>query len=125
MTGAAGGAGQPFDTGGVQVPDTDPTAANAATFRDAAGKVGSIGRASLASLQDETQARGGLAGDGMTSLLGTTGARAADVGRQETISGVDTANALANRNYAGELTKRGQNLGLTQSILSLLGSRAY
>jgi len=121
LTGDAASGGQAATTAG-----TDPTAANAATYRDAAGKVGQIGRASLASLQDESVARGGgLAPGGMESLMGTTGARLGDVGRQDTISGVDTANQMANRNYAGELTKRGQNLGVTQSILSLLGSRAY
>jgi hypothetical protein len=125
----AGGDGQRFDDGGVMVPGgggTDPTAANAATHAAAAQKVGSIGRASLASLQDESAGRGvGLAPGGMDALMGATGQRVADVARQGTISDVDTANQMANRNYAGASTRRGQNIGVSQSILSLLGSRAY
>ncbi len=107
----------------------DPTAANAATFKAAGEKVGALGRWSVDALHDASAERGGFGAGveagSIAALRGGNATRAADVGRQQTISNVDTANALANRNYAGELTKRGQNLGLTQSMLSLLGPRAY
>ncbi len=108
---------------------TDPTAANDATFNAAKDKTGAIGRGSMTALREGGAERGtlgsGLEGGGMASLLNEGTKRLADVNRQQTISGVDTANQMANRNYAGAITKRGQDLGVSSSILSLLGSRAY
>ncbi len=107
----------------------DPSAANAATFKAAGDKVGAIGRGSVDALHDASSERGGFGAGveagSIAALRGGNAARAADVGRQQTISAVDTQNQMANRNYAGALTKRGQDLGVTQSMLSLLGPRAY
>ena len=122
MTSFTGGSGGPATPAA-----TDPTAANAATFAGAKDTIGQIGGASIESLKGVSAERG--AGDLATAaapgLAAGVAQRAADVPRQETISNADTATGLANRNYAGDIQKRGQNLGMGQSILSLLGSRAY
>ncbi len=115
-------------TGGPATPAaTDPTAANAATFAGAKDKIGQIGGASIESLKGVSAERGAgdLATAGAPGLAAGVAQRASDVPRQETISNADTAMGIANRNYAGDIQKRGQNLGMGQSILSLMGSRAY
>ncbi len=115
--------------GGAAPAGTDPTAANTATFNAAKDQTGAINRGSMTALREGGAERGilgsGLEGGGMASLLNEGTKRLADVNRQQTISGVDTQNQMANRNYAGALTKRGQDLGAASSIVSLLGSRAY
>ncbi len=121
--------GGSFGGGGAAPPGTDPTAANDATFNAAKDKTGAISRGSMTALREGGAERGilgsGVEGGGMASLLNEGTKRLADVNRQQTISGVDTQNQMANRNYAGNIQKRGQDLGVSSSILSLLGSRAY
>lgn len=122
ITGGTGG-------GGAAPAATDSSAANAAAFANAKDQTAAIGRGAITGMREGLAERGGLGGGmeggGMASLMGENARRLGDTTRQQTISDVDTQNRRADRNYAGDLTKRGQNLGVSSSILSLLGSRAY
>jgi len=123
ITGGTGGGGA------APAANTDSTAANAAAFATAKDQTAAIGRGAITGMREGLAERGGLGGGmeggGMASLMGENARRLSDTTRQQTISDVDTQNRRADRNYAGDLTKRGQNLGVSSSILSLLGSRAY
>ena len=124
MSSLTGGSGSP-PTG---TPAVDPQVARDAAFARAKDKIGQIQRGAITSLREGMAERGtlggGLESGAMASLLGEGQEQLGDVVRDQTISDLDQQNRVADRNYAGDLTRRGQNLGLSQSLLSLLG-RAY
>jgi hypothetical protein len=120
--GAGGGAGEPEKSG----PDPQEEAARSAAFARAKSQQGQIARATLDSISD-IMAGSGRAGSGIESELkagaiqGGAG-ELAETTRQQAESDVERARQIADRNYAGDLTRRGQALGLQQSLLSLIGA---
>jgi len=119
---APGGSPAP---GGPAAPAVDPQAAKDAAFARAKDKIGLDTRASMTALRENLAGRGtlggGLEGGGMASLLGGGEGALTDVVSNQTAYDVAGNNALADRTYQGGLVQRGQNLGLSQSLLSLLG----
>ena len=117
--------GGPLGPGGPAAPAVDPQAAKDAAFARAKDKIGLDTRASMTALRENLAGRGtlggGLEGGGMASLLGDSAGTLSDVVSNQTAYDVAGNNALSDRNYQGELVQRGQNLGLSQSLLSLLG----
>lgn len=78
-------------------------------------------RSALANSSLGTQARG------VNAILGDAASGLSDVATAQAISQAQRAADVEDRNYAGGLTRRGQNMGLAPSILALLRSsgRAY
>ncbi len=120
----------PGTTATPRTPMVDPQAAKEAAFARAKDAIGQQMRASMTALREGLAGRGALGGGveqgGMVSLLGGGVQDLQDVVTGQAAFDVAGNNDLANRNYEGALQKRGQDLGLTQSLLSLLGgSGAY
>jgi len=110
---------------GPAAPAVDPQAAKDAAFARAKDKIGLDTRASMTALRESLAGRGalgsGVEGGGMASLLGEGAGNLSDVVSNQTAYDVAGNNARADRNYEGALKQRGQNLGVSQSLLSLLG----
>lgn len=117
----------PGEGGGDAAPAADQGAARAAVFAREKDRIGQIGRASLNSLQNVIGERGlaggGYEADATASLLGDVNSDLVDVVRDQSIGEADRAAEIEDRNYTGNLTKRGQDLGMRQSLLSLMGGR--
>jgi len=129
-----GGDGQASVPAGPQkpvggAPAVDPQAAKEASFARAKDAIGQQARASMTALRENLASRGALGGGveqgGMASLLGGGVSDLQDVVTGQAAFDVAGTNDLANRNYEGMLTKRGQDLNLSQSLLSLLGGSGY
>lgn len=130
----SGGGPAPPQSGGQPPPAKESPAMAALRAKDAAfarakDQIGQTMRTSLTALRENLSGRGGLGGGqetgGMAALIGEGANTLSDVVTNQAAYDVGTQNQAANQRYAGALTKRGQDLGVTQSILSLLGSQAY
>ncbi len=113
----------------AQTPAQAAQAAKDAAFARQKEAIGQTMRASLTALRENLAGRGALGGGpesgGMASLLGEGQGALSDVVSNQAAFDVAGHNATANRNYAGDIQKRGQDMGMTASMLSLLGSQAY
>jgi len=123
----SGDPGQPAAP--VQTPAQAAQAAKDAAFARQKDHIGQTMRASMTALRENLAGRGaldgGLESGGMASLLGQGDDQLSNVVSNQAAFDVAGNNATANRNYQGEIQKRGQDMGMTASMLSLLGSQAY
>lgn len=117
--------GAPIDANGMGAQEQ---AARAAAFSRAKDQRGQIASQSIQGLQNAMAGRGlqgstieaGHAGD----IIGEAGGGLEDFSNEQAILDVNRAGSIADRNYAGDLTKRGQNMSLAPSLLGLIGQRA-
>ncbi len=121
-----GGGGTP---GAKETPAMQALRAKDAAFARAKDSIGQTMRASMTSLRENLAGRGALGGGleaaGTADVIGQGANTLSDVVTNQADYDVAGQNQSANQRYQGALTKRGQDLGVTQSILSLLGSQAY
>lgn len=112
-----------------QVPDqvgpaADENAARAAAFARAKEQAGATALASVKSLQD-IMANSGLTGssvegNAIASAVGGGAGRINDFTRTQLMTDLNRAADVADRNYAGRITQRGQNLSLMPSLMGLI-----
>lgn len=117
----------PGQAGGATGPDPNEAAARAAAFARAKEQAGSTARAGLDSLYDVMASTGRSGSAVEAGAAGQVAAGTAgdlnDFTREQYIQDLDRSREVSDRNYQGDLTKRGQNMGWLQSLLGLLGSR--
>lgn len=116
---------KPTTSGGGM--SADESAARAASFARAKEQAGSTARASLDALYD-VMASSGRAGSGAEAAAagGVVGGAAGDINdftREQYIQDLDRSRDIADRDYAGDLTRRGQDTSWLQSLLGILQSR--
>lgn len=107
-------------------PDPNEAAARAAAFGRAKDQAGQTGRAAMDGLQSYL-ADSGLFGSGFdassaANVLGQTAGGVNEFTRDQMIMDTDRAGQIADRNYSGNLAKRGQNLSSIQGLMSLIGN---
>ncbi len=105
-------------------------AARDAAFARAKDTQGQIARSSLDALSGIMSERGmlggGYEGAGQAAILGGAQANLGETARGQALSDVERSGQIADRNYAGSITKRGQDMSKLQSLLGILSSsRAY
>lgn len=117
---------------GSQGPAFDETGARAAAFARAKEQAGSTALASLKGLQDVMAGSGltgsSVEGQGVASIVNGARGDVNDFTREEMIQDLDRAGDVADRNYAGAITQRGQNMSMLPSLMALLtanGGGAY
>ena len=107
-------------------PAFDEGAARSAAFARAKDQAGQTARASLTSLREALGSRGMLGGGaetvGTANIIGGAGQDVGDFTREQLIQDLDRSSKVADRDYAGKVTKRGQDLDYRQSLLALLNS---
>lgn len=124
LTGGGGG-GAP---GGGGVAGNEQAARDAA-FGRAKERSGRIARSSLESLYNETAGHGQSGSrveQGLASGMIERGAGdLQDFTREQMIQDLGRSAQVADRDYAGNLTTRAQNLGIAPSLLAMITQRAY
>lgn len=127
MAGAEGGGTVPAAASG---PGGQEEAARTAAFARAKDRAGATARASVDTFRDVMAGQGKMGSSmeagGIASLIGDAGGDINDFTRDELMMDVNRAADLEDRNYQGAIQQRGQNMGMQQSLLSLLkGGGAY
>ena len=106
--------------------EPDDTAAWHAKFAREKDRVGQTARASLDALRGVVSERGmlggGQEGAGIASIIGGAQGELGEFGREEAIQGAVRAAQVADRNYAGGLTRRGQDMSRINSLLGIISS---
>src|SRR3990167_4964323 len=122
MLGQFGGGGisdQPWQGG-----DGGEGVASAAAFARAKDRQGQTSRAALDSLSSVMSETGNLGGGrelgGIADILGSAAGGLGEFERDQAIFGANRSASVADRNYAGNLQKRQQDLQMQQSLLGLL-----
>lgn len=106
-------------------------AAVEAEFARAKDTSGQIAKSAMTGLNDSMAARGlqgsGIQGEGMARIINGQAGGLSDLNREQAIQGLNYMTNANNMQYQGGITQRGQNIGLTQSLLGLLrgGGVAY
>ena len=92
----------------------DESAARAAAFARAKEQAGQTGRAALTGLRESLASRGMLGGGaeavGTGQVVGATGGMINEFTRDQLMSDLQRSGQLADRNYAGGLQARGQDI---------------
>lgn len=112
--------------GGSGGAGADDTAARAAAFGRAKDQAGLTGRASVdalnALLADSGLFGSGFEASGLADIVGQTAGGVNEFTRDQMIMDANRASEVADRNYAGNITKRAQNLVPLQTLMSLIGN---
>lgn len=107
-------------------PDPNEQAARDAAFAREKDRIGQIGRGALDSLTNLYSERGVSGGGyeqaGIADLLGNVQGGLGDVAREQTLQDLGRAQQVGDRNYAGAITQRGQNMNYLQSLMGLLNA---
>ncbi len=111
--------------GGGAVP-FDENAARTAAFSRAKEQAGQIARSSLTSIAENLAGRN-MTGGGLQALresgaISGAGDQLQELNRDQLISDTNRASDVADRNYQGDITQRGQDLSNRASYLSLIRS---
>lgn len=127
---SAGGGGGSSSGGGATgggAPTASPEMAQANAFAAAKDKAGQTARASLTSLYDLMAGTGRAGSGGEAAAAGDIISSGAsdlnDFTRDQYGADVERANQVADRNYAGDITKQGQALGQQASLMGLITAR--
>ena len=111
---------------GGGAPVANEEAARAVAFGRAKDQAGQIAAASLQSLQNILNARGTTGSTeearGVADIVGGAGSGLQEVTREQLLQDLQRAAEVADRNYAGGITQRGQDLASQQSLYSLAGA---
>jgi len=102
-------------------------AARAAAFARAKDQAGATANASLQSLRDVMDARGLFGGSTIEAqqtgnILGGAKGSVDEFTREQLIQDLNRSSDVADRNYAGALTQRGQDMNRQQALLGLLAA---
>ena len=104
-------------------------AARAAAFARAKDTAGQIARSSLNALRDVASSRGiggsSIEGGMSADILGGQANSLGEFNREQLIQDLARQQHVADTTYAGNISQRGQNLGLAPSLFGLIGARAY
>lgn len=127
MTGTGSQSGVTYG-GGVSPQQSQ--AAVEAEFARAKDSAGQIAKSAITGLNDSMASRGlqgsGIQGEEMAKIIGGQAGGLSDLNREQAIQGLQYATHANDMQYQGDITQRGQNMGLTQSLLGLLrGGVAY
>ncbi len=102
-------------------------AARAAAFGRAKDQAGQVARSGVDATSNEMALRGlagsGIEGSALGSVIGGSAGQLGDFTREQLIQDLDRARQVADMQYQGNITQRGQNMGLSPAILGLIGSR--
>jgi len=95
----------------------DSAAAQAAEFGRAKDRIGKLGRGSMTALQEEFSARGlggsNMEGASTQQLLSDLQGQEGEVVRDQAIQNLVRQRQVEDRNYAGDINQRGQDIGFT------------
>ena len=107
----------------------DESAARAAAFARAKDQTGLIARSGTDAVASEMAARGlagsGIEGSALGNVASTGVGQLGEVTREQLIQDLLRSGQVADRNYAGNLTMRGQNMASIPSLLGLISAGAY
>lgn len=107
-------------------PTGDETAARGAAFARAKEQAGSTAAASMKALQDVMAGRGLTGGStesqGMAGILSGAAGGVNEFTRDQLMQDLNRSAQLADRNYQGAITQRGQDRALLPSLLGLITS---
>ena len=121
--------GSSFSQPPVMYGGTGEEAARAAAFARAKDTAGQIARSSLNALRDVASSRGiggsSIEGGMSADIVGGQANNLGEFSREQLIQDLERQRQIADLSYQGNITQRGQNLGLSPSLLGLIGSRAY
>jgi hypothetical protein len=113
-------------TGGI---NPNEEAARAASFARAKDAAGQNAIASLKALEDVMAGRGlrgsSIEADGTADIIMGGAGQIGEHIRSQMIGDANRAAQVADRDYAGAVTQRGQDMQRQQSLLSLLGGSLY
>lgn len=118
--------------GGSSGTGTDPNiaaneeAARSAAFARAKEQAGQTALSSLTALHDVMDNSGRMGSSqeaqGEAAVVGGARGDVNDFTREQLINDLNRSSAISDRNYAGDLTRRGQNLSMIPSIMGLISS---
>lgn len=112
-----------------QGPDPQEEQARQAAFARAKERAGMTALSGINSLKSIMEASGkmgsSMESQGMAEVIGGGVSDINDFTRDELIMDTGRAADIADRNYAGALTKRGQDMSMNQSLLSLMKGGVY
>lgn len=124
VSGMVGGGGPLGDVPNPGMAEEE--AARNAIFAREKDKIGQIGRGSLDALRGLMSERGMLGGGaeqvGINQILSGQQGQLGDVVREQSIQDLSRAGQISDRNYAGNLTKRGQDIQQRQALLALINA---
>lgn len=125
LSGMIGGAGQPWVQHGMG-PEGQENAARAAAFARAKEQAGNTANAALASLKGLYE-QSGTMGSTMEAaragqIIGGAGADVNEFTRDQLMSDLARAAQIADMQYQGGITQRGQNLGAQQALFALMNN---
>ena len=107
-------------------PGFDEAGARAAAFARAKEQAAAIAQSSLTGLRNSLNRRGitggGYANAQAAKSLAPAAGGLQEVNREQLIQDLGRASSVSDRNYAGNLTRRGQDLDYSRSLLGLLTS---
>lgn len=115
-----------LDAGGgmAGLPDGQEQAARDAAFGREKDRIGQMGRGAVNSLTNLMSERGTSGGGyeqaGLADIVGGTQGQLGDVAREQTIQDVGRAAQVGDRNYAGNLQRRGQDMNYKQAMAALM-----
>jgi hypothetical protein len=123
MSSSSGPTGPQVDGGGGPAGKED--AARNAAFARAKERAGQTALAALTSLKDVMAGAGkmgsSMESQGIASIIGGAAGDVNEFSRDELILDTNRAADIADRNYAGAITQRGQDQAAKLSLLSLIG----
>lgn len=109
--------------------DPSEAAAEAAIFARAKDRAGRLARAKANTLSHVMSDRGmlgsGVEAAGYGSIADDVVGQLGDINREMAIQSLNRRRAVADRDYAGDITQRAQDLSRLQSLLSLLNFKLY
>ena len=125
LSGMIGGAGQPWIQHGLG-PEGQENAARAAAFARAKEQAGNTANAALASLKGLYE-QSGTMGSTMEAakagqIIGGAGAGVNEFTREQLMADLARAADIADMQYQGGITQRGQNLGAQQALFALMNN---
>lgn len=117
----------PMGSGGSSGPSGpafDENAARAAAFARAKEQAGQTALASMKSLQNVMAGSGrmgsSLEASGISDVINGAGGKVDEYTRDQLMTDLNRAADVSDRNYAGGLTQRGQDVAMRQSLLGIL-----
>lgn len=100
-------------------PEADRRAAEAAEFGRAKDRVAKIGRGAIKSMTESSagQGREGIDARNVRDIIRAGQGDLASVATEQALASLSRRNAVADRNYAGDISQRGQDIGVSSTNL--------
>ena len=126
VTGLLGGIGGETTGGPSYGVTPNEEAARQAAFAREKDTLGQILRAAMTGLTNSISERGlvgsGFEGQGVRDIIAGGQGQLGNVAREQTIQDLGRAREVADRDYAGNLTRRGQDLAFKNALLGLINA---